>query len=359
MTLQWIACDLRTGSVMAELPDLKIDTVDQRVGAYSSNSATLPVASTPAPPANWLRATEPYKSMLVALNDDGDPIWQGMVVKRQRDGGSPVSLALTTPEGYFSRRYVRTTLQYPQTDRLFIASDLANRYILDGAGGRPGLPLRVDIQSDGAFVDGDYADQDDRSIYSIYQDLGHEWTITGEWQTNPTRVTLVLALSDRLGVAASPTFGPAVTFDWPSQDLISAQVVDDYSDGRGANDVMGTSTGSGSVRPQSDHQVATQPDRPTIEQRLSVGSNITSRATLNSLSQQILANTKDGARTFAVALPVSSPRAFAFGMGDDVGLDFSGPEFPDHPQTVARLAGRTLTASVVTPIFLDSGDDDE
>jgi hypothetical protein len=350
MALHWLATDARTGTVLADFPDLNIGTLQRTIGAYNTTTATFPVAGHPAPPSNWFTATELWKSMMVAVNDDGDPVWGGYVTRRPRKGGAQVELTLSTPEVYTTRRFVRQKLQYPQVDRLFIAADLLNRFVVDGASGRNGIPLRIQILSDGVLTDGDYADTDDRTVYSILQDLGGEWTFSLEWRTNPTRITPVCYLAEQLGLRADPTSGPALTLDWPG-NLASASITGDYSESNGGNDVMTSSSGSGEVRPQSDHQVTLQADRPTIELRQAVGSNITSRATLNTAARQILAATADGAVGYALTISQNSPAAFAFDIGDDVGVDLQGPEFPEHPAGTLRVAGIQIDKSTVTPIL--------
>ncbi len=354
MALQWLAASLRTGAVLAEFPDMSEQGLRRTIGQYETTTVTFPVTDTQhRPPENWLDATTIYKTMLVALNDAGDPIWGGIVGQRRRSGGTAVQPSVATPEAYATRRFVRQKLQYPDTDRLFIASDLINRYILDGASGRNGLPLRVDVQTFGNPVDGDYADTDDKSVYSILQDLGGEWTVGLEWQTGPERITQVWQLSERLGAAASPQLGPAVTLDWPG-NLASVEIVEDYSEGKGGNDVMATSSGQGSVRPQSDHQPTQQPDRPVVEIRESAGDNITKKTRLNEYAQRVLAARSAGSVGYTLTISQTRPEAFAFGLGDDIGISLSGPEFPDNPNSVLRVAGIQYDEGTVSPIMVGS-----
>jgi hypothetical protein len=351
MTLHWIATALRTGEVLAEFPDLSATGLRRTIGQYESTTASFPVIDQRhAPPRNWLDATAPFKTMLVALNDDEQPVWGGIVLRRQRDGGKAVQLGIATPEVYATRRYIRQTLQYPQTDRLFIASDLINRFLLDGASGRNGVPLRVDIQSDGATADGDYKDSDDKQVYSALQSLGGEWTVGLERLPDTTRITQVWSLSERLGTPASADLGPAVTLDWPG-NLASVQVIEDYSDGNGGNDVMATSSGQGSVRPQSAHQVVAQPERPVVEIRQSAGDNITRLATLNAYAANVLSARANGSTGYAVTISQAADEAFAFDLGDDLGISLSGDEFPDQPNGILRAAGIQYDQSTVTPIM--------
>lgn len=356
MALQWVSVELRTGLVLAEFPDLNAGTVSRTIAQYDSTTVNFPVAGDPAPPGNWLAATTRYSTMMVGLDPiDGEPAWGGIVQQRKRPGGGQVQLTVATPEIYATRRFIRATLQYPNTDRLVIAEDLLTRYVIDGAGGRNGLPLRVVRTGSGQLVDGDYKDTDDKSVYSVFQDLGLEWTIGLEWQSDPSRITMVCYLSEQLGMAASP--GPAVTLDWPG-NLASVTITEDYADGQGANDVMATSTGQGDVRPQSDHQVNVAPDMPTVEQRYSAGSNITSRATLNADAATELAIVEDGSTSYEIAVSQIDPIAWQLGLGDDVGIDVSGPEFPDHPQSVQRIVSLQFDASTVQPVLAGGGGDD-
>lgn len=357
MPLQWLAVDLRSGEVLADLPDLDMGNgVTHTICQYDSTTVSFPVAGNATPPVNWLYATRRYGSMIVALDpDDFLPQWGGVVTQRRRVGGGAVQLSVSTPEAYLGRRYVRDRLQYPQVDRIQIGTDLLQRYIVDGAGGRNGLPLRIEADGLGALVDGDYKDTDDRTIYSVFQDLGFEWSIGLEWQHNPERITQVCYLSERIGAEAT-ALGPGITFDWPG-NLASVEIVEDYSEGKGANDILSTSTGQGSVRPQSDHQSNVPSDMPTIEYRGSAGSNIVRRATLNAYAQAVLASMGPGAIGYSVTISQNRPEAFQFGLGDDIGLDISGPEFPEHPTGTFRAAGIQLDKTSVTPILAGAAND--
>jgi hypothetical protein len=352
VSLQWIAVHLRTGEVRAEFPDLQAGTVTETIGQYDSTTVAFPVTSEPqGPPANWVDATQPGRSMLVGLDPlGGQPVWGGIVFKRTRVAGARVQLSVATPGWYLTRRFIRDTRQYPAWDRLLIAQDLLQRYVIDGAAGRNGLPLRIDLAGTGQAVDGDWKDTDDKQIYTAFQDLGLEWRFGLEWQTAPTRVTPVAYLAERLGRAATAGYGPAVTLDWPG-NLTVAELDEDYSTGAGANDVMATSTGQGEVRPQSDHQLAVAVDMATFEDRYSAGNNITRRAVLNADAAAELSAVVNGTNAYTLGISQLDPTAWAFDLGDDLGVDLAGPEFPDHPQATVRAVGRQIDDSTVTPIL--------
>lgn len=358
--LRWQAVEALTGKLIADLPNLTVgQDLKLIIGQASTATASLWVRSAPT---NWMRATKPYATVLVAtqVNEDdpadaGVPVWAGLIVQRQRQVQAAVALSLQTAEGYLARRFIRDTVQYPATSwgRVSAGVDLLQRYVLP-----QGLPFRINQIGAGIGQDTRIVDTDDKSIASAFDDLGFEYTVTWERQHEPERITPVITLGERIGAAAPSGLGPAVTFDYPG-NLSDGQHNDDYSTGKGANDVLATSTGQGSVRPQSAHQVeGNLDDRPLVEFRYSAGTNIVSRAALNNDAQQSMRYLADG--TQSVSLVALQSRAPVFGqdwhLGDDIGYDITSPEFPGGLRGVDRAAGVSFTARTVSPILAVLGD---
>ena len=100
-TLTWVSTEMRTGRVIADLPDLAGSgggdlTVAVQMGNYQSSVACLPL---PSAPENWQRAVKEGGSVLNVLQD-GNPIWGGYVSRENRTAGDEIELSLVTLEGY-------------------------------------------------------------------------------------------------------------------------------------------------------------------------------------------------------------------------------------------------------------------
>jgi hypothetical protein len=380
MAYTWVATEARTGVIIADLPLLDVPSVKQTVGRYETVSgATLPINTDDAP-ADWVRATKKNASHLILLADNpsdpahGIPVIGYRVTRRTRNESDLCKLDLATAESYLDCRYVGNET-YAGVGQNDIFADLITKYVLDGAlggtSGKNGIPIRVQNTTAGAGKPRDrtYTDQDDKTIYSIFTDMagvigGFEWYIGWEWQHNPERITPVVYVGDRVGVAPPPGLGPAVTFDLPGPD-VSFRLVEDYSQGRGANDVVAVSSGVGASRPQSVHETIAHADEPTVEWRYTPSTSIIDVNTLNAHATQTVAAMAGGASALALVVTPGDGTQLGidWGVGDDVGYNVGGnldgvelvPAFPGGISGIARVGGFELSPSdttVLTPVLV-------
>lgn len=358
MVLSWVSVNANDGSIIADLPTLRVDgALKQTLMRYESQTASLPlgVPGTPdAAPANWPQATRDGAVFLVALDEANAPVWGGMVTKRTRKVGDGVKLGLVTAEGYFDRVYVGDET-FTASAQNIIVKTLGEKYAKTGA--KRGLPLRVQIVGgNGVARDRAYADKDDKTLYSVLSDLsgvigGSEWTVGWEW-VSASQLGLVLTVADRVGSPAPAGLNPAAQFYLPGS-VTDAELVEGYGSSEGANDVMATSSGAGDARPQSDHQANTGDLRPRFEYRWSPSTSITDVGTLNAHAQRALAAMKDG--TLALTLTANRQEAPQLGrdwfIGDDIGFDITAPEFPGGIYGTARAVGWEMTDTTITPLL--------
>lgn len=359
--LSWVSVNANTGSIIADLPTLRVDgALKATLMRYESQTASLPAwASGDGPPPNWPQATRPGAAFLVALGEPeeneprGVPLWGGMVIRRNRVPGQGVKLSLVTAEAYFDRVYVGDHT-YTGTTQNQIVKALVEAYAKAGA--MPGLPLRVEILGgDGAPRDRTYADTDDKTLYSILTDLsgvlgGPEWTVGWEW-VDEQQLGIVVTVSDRVGSPAPVGLEPAAQFYLPGS-VTEAELVEGYGSDEGANDVMAVSSGVEDARPQSERQKNTADLRPRFEYRWTPSTSITEISTLTSHAQRALAAMKDG--SLALALTANREEAPVLGrdwrIGDDIGFSIEAPEFPAGLTGTARCVGWELTDTTITPL---------
>lgn len=370
MTYSWVAVESKTGLIIADLPDFGCDRLADSISQYESTQGSLPV---PSAPENWERATLPMGACLVLVDDleDGStpvPVWGGVVLDREPATDDVVPVSLGTIPAYFDVRYVGSKT-YTQTGQNSIVADLISLYV--GSGSNGGIPIRVQVVNGGSGTlrDRTYDDADDKTVYSVLQELtdvigGPEWYVGWEWLHNPERITPVLYVGDRVGVAAAAGMNPAATFEIPGP-VSSASVAESYKSGKGANDVMATSTASADVRPQSSHVVTPDPDRPTVEYRFTPSTSITNVATLNGHAQAKALLMAGGAKSVSLSAVVKdAPRlGVDWNLGDDIGYVIGGPDrygretvpaFPGGRRGTARAIGWELDLSEparVTPIL--------
>jgi hypothetical protein len=366
----WLAIEARTGTVIADLPDLDVDKVATQIGAYTTTRASLPVGTRRAP-ENWLRATLPGATFLVLVEDESDlPVWGGLVTRRTRASGGVVDLSLATAEAYFDRRYVGDE-NLVDWDQNAVVERLVRLYA--GAGSNGGIPIRVEVVGGaGQRVSRTYEDADDKTLYSVLTELmgiedGPEWTV--EWERTGSRITPVLRVGSRLGSTPAEGLAPNATFELPGP-VLSAELDEDYSGQGGANDVLATSSANGDVRPQSPHIVTADPDRPTFERRFSPSTSITEVARLTAHARRLALGIADGVRSFALtSVTKSAPRVgVEWNAGDEIGYVIGGldrhgreldPSFPGGLFGSARTVGWELSFATdkapetITPVLQD------
>lgn len=356
--LSFVLIDLLTGRIAADLIDLEFGgALKATMGRSESVSCTLPLSSAPA---EWQAATVPYTSAIICLDDDGvTPVWGGIIDDRETSEGSDVPLSLVSAEGYFDRRFVGDVVYVGEPQNLMI-QDLIQRFVATGRGNVPGINFRVQIEGgNGVVRDRTFADKDDKTVLSVLQDLsgldgGPEWCV--EWErpaADPTLITPVLRVGDRLGSTPPIGLGPAVQFAMPG-NVQKATFKESYKSGVGANDVMAVSSGTQDARPQSEHITTLTANRPLVEYRWTPSTSITDVNTLNGHAASAFDAISEGAQT--LTLTANRYRSQHLGsewrIGDTVGFDLTSDAWPDGLTGTARVIGWEIDETTVTPIVL-------
>ena len=351
MTLSWLSVDSNTGAVITDLTNLRVDgALKATLMRYETATANLPLDQ--APP-NWRVATRPAGTFLVALDEQEQPLWGGMVIRRTRAVGGGVALSLVSAEGYLDRVYVGD-IAYTGAPQNLLVQTLVEDYAATGT--LRGLPIRVEVVGgDGVPRDRTYKDSEDKTLYSILTDLsgvlgGPEWTIGWEWVDERT-LGLVFYVGDRIGSPAPAGLNPAAQFYLPGS-VTDAELEEGYGSDEGANDIIAVSTGTEDARPQSPRQANDTDLRPRFEYRWTPSTSIKDVGTLTSHAQRALAAMKDG--TLALSLTANRQEAPRLNqdwhIGDDIGFDITAPEFPDGLVGTARCVGWELTDTTITPL---------
>jgi len=235
----WLASELLTGRIFADLRDLEVRRVKQTLGRYETATAKLPLVGN-AVPVDWERVLLPGATVfhLMRRNPAGGPSipqWGGYITADPLNDEDAVEFPMTTVEAYFDRRFVGDET-YTGVGQNLIVKDLVEKYAAAGPNG--GIPIRVVIVSggDGKLRDREYKDQDDKTLYSVLQDFmgvkdGPEWTVGWERQSNPERITPVLYAGDR------PTFEYRFT---PSTSIKETATLDEHAEGAAVELAGGT-----------------------------------------------------------------------------------------------------------------------
>lgn len=334
MTISWVSCDLKTGKRWGEVTVDALGSAGRTIGVPTS--VTLNVrcwdAAEQAPVDGWDFMTEGGESVLVAVDENDNPLWAGMANRRAGSiAGDTVPVSLVTLEAWFNRRFVKDHT-FTGVDQATIFSALAADAIDAGS-----PQFVVDAPATGVLRDRAYLDADDKTVLAAFTELmgvedGLEFTVTPEWaDAAHTLLRFRLTARTRIGVASAR---PAVTFLYgEGGNVIAGEYIEDYTEEHGANDVMAVSSGEGETRPQSAHHLAVLANRCRFERRITPSTSITETATLDSHAAAELAQTWDGLKQLTLQARLDDSTSLTiWNAGDDVSVAITSPRFPEKVQ---------------------------
>lgn len=286
---QFLAVSLTSGTVLAEFPDLQVSKLSYRFEETTSETMVLPWRNIPS---NWDEATIPY-GVAILLVRGSTVLWGGIVVKRERTlQGSGLSLTLATVEHYLDSVYVKDHV-YSNRDQCEIVVDLVSSTLKDHR-----FMLSIESSPSAVRRDRTYEESSGKTLLSVLQELanvqnGPEWCTS--WRTVDGGYVPVLTVADRIGSVT-----PVTTFD--ESVMTSFKIVEDYTNGYGANMVWAVGETTGEDQLRSDVMVAVQSYRPVVEHIVRPSSSITQKETLNAHASASLRQLRDGTNTMSMTL---------------------------------------------------------
>lgn len=345
-TVDWLACDLVTGDVLAYLPTVG-GAISRALGAYTQDSLTVPIpAAGPGATRTFLvEATQTARSMLVCVVNNV-PVWGGIIIKPTGGTIATTTYSTVSLEGYLARRYVGDH-KWTQRDQ---TSVIAAGLIADAQ--TEGIGLVLDCPPSGVLRDREYLDQDDGTVYDRLVELmsvenGPEWTIDLEWADERQQsIAKVFRCYPRIGRAV-----PGATISTTGAARASYTFSESYAAGEGANHIVATSSGEGTDRPQSRParaDVLLEGGMPRYELRFTPSSSIKDSSTLQSHARSRLSQIANGTTRLDIdarwdAEPVRL--ALDIALGDQVAFDLRGHMHPLGLTGDARLIGWKLDPS--------------
>lgn len=342
---QFLAVSLVDGVVLAELPGLQAARFSYRFEESTSETVTLPWRNIPS---NWDEATLPYGTAILLVRDS-TVLWGGIVVKRERTlQGEGFGLTLATVEHYLDNVYVGDHA-YVNRDQCEIVKDLVSSTL---KGHRFGFVVEATPGS--VRRDRTYKASSDKTLLSVLQELsnvvdGPEWCTS--WRAVDGGYLPVLTVADRIGSVT-----PITTFD--ETVMTSFRVLEDYTDGYGANRVWAVGDSTEGTRPQSDVMAAEQSYRPVVEHIVRPSSGITRKETLDAHASSSLKQLQDGTVTVDMTLSLmAAPSVYEeWRPGDVVGwtiADYMG-RLDGFDHGTARVVGYEIDFSgvwTITPVL--------
>lgn len=335
ITLAWYGCDLRTGGIVEDLPSLKpTGALSRKLGDSTSLQFELNVAGAPS---EWAAATDPGRSLLVAVDVATDtPIWAGAVVLREGGSASSVQLGAATLERYFDSRFPGTQTHIG-ADQADVIAALATPALTGGP------PITIDAVDTGVLMDYTTQDGDDKTCLSCLQEVmalegGPEWTIDVAWDAGHDGFVFPFRVRSAIG---TQTATPEGVFDFPGC-VSSYTLSESYEAGKGATVVIARGEGEGSSRLTSSAHEATAllaNGWPRWEYRYSPATGLTDPDQLEAHATKSLALMQEGAQVWSIeAVASKAPRLGSdWFLGDSVSLNIErSPRHPNGAGVVAR-----------------------
>lgn len=331
MEISWCTVDFKTGNRGSNIAVQSVGKPSRIIGMstdlnmavrWSDNGNLIPGIE---------EATAEGRSMLLAVDKDGDQIiWGGLIRRNDSDIVAPwANLSLDTLEAYLGRRFIKTTMSWTNADPAQIAADVITAQVT----GLP--PLTVSATMTGnATVNGFYDDSDNKRVGDLLRDLsglerGIEWTVDLEWvDAAHTQVRYVVRIAPRLGTAA----GVAAT-QWSMPGCVTGgRFVKDFGEQTGANQVLALSSGEGTSKPKSTLYEDTQllATYAPFEFRDTPATSITSTSTLDQYAEAWLAEKRLGLSQLTIVANLdAAPQVNRdWWLGDDIDVSITSPRFP-------------------------------
>ncbi|MEO5664644.1 MAG: hypothetical protein ABIR39_15320, partial [Nocardioides sp.] len=164
--LEWWSLDFKTGLRGQRVAVTSCGTLSRVINLASPATIKTVCSNNGKRLPGWDEATKPMRSVLVAVDPDGDRIvWGGLVRSRPGNSSASVDVNADTLEAYFNRRYINAPLSWTDADPTQVAID-ALATITD----LPPLVLRSTMTGM-PVVDGFYEASDNKTIGSLLADL--------------------------------------------------------------------------------------------------------------------------------------------------------------------------------------------
>lgn len=330
----YLACDLLTGAVLAELPlsDVSFDLMLNGAGSFTG---TLPLRDKRVSAVGPTAATEPSRTALY-VDRDGVLVWGGIIWTRQYSNSTGM-LTIGGNEfwSYFRRRFI-PNYSSPNSDQLAIVQDLCLGAQSDPKGN---IGVTIGHETSGVLRAYSSAAYELKPVGEAVEELsqldrGFDFAIDVQYVAGVPTKTLTLCYPRRGRAAAANNLifaspGNVIDFDWDEDGTAQSTYV--YVQGVGEGDSM--------IR-----SIVSAPDM------LDAGyPRLDGSIALKDATDQTTANDRARAESAATKVAVTVPQIVVRGnvepvlgsyiVGDDIriAIEPGNPRFPAGLDTVQRI----------------------
>lgn len=331
MELTWCTVDFKTGVRGSDVKVKSVGKLSRIIGMATDTTVSVRCSDDDGVEIpGWDEATTKGRSMLVAVDKEGDQIvWGGLIRRRSGPITDPwVDCSVDTLEAYLFRRYINATLSWTEADPSQVGVDVLGQVT--------GLsPLVIDAKMTGnPVVNGFYDETDNKRVGDVLTDLsglagGIEWTVDLEWDNAAhTQLRYVVRIAPRIG-----TPGGIAATQWTMPGCVTGgNFIEDFGQETGANDVLALSSGEGESKPTSTRYEDTQllASYARFERRFTPATSVTSTSTLDQYAEAEIAATRLGLTQLTIQADLdAAPQVNSdWWLGDDIDVSVISPRFP-------------------------------
>lgn len=347
---RYLFADLRTNSVLAELPITNVNFT-QTLNAAGTLDGDLLLSGVNAAAMNVANGTIPGRTA-VYVDRDGILVWGGVLWNREYNSATQhLGITAREFESYFERRRITTTQAFTAVDQLLVAQTLVNN-AQAVTGGNIGVV--VGAETSGVTISKTYYGYEYKTVYSALLDLsrannGFDFNIQVLYDGGGQPSKLLKLNYPKSGTRYSATNQTAPVFEFPAGNVIEYSYPEDgslaantiYANGPGYNEGKLNATGTDSTKVAEGW--------PLLEDSVNY-SDITDATLLQGLANAQVNAVSYPPTTMRIVVPAYvNPVLGTYVIGDDVRVRITDDRFPTGLDATYRIVALSLTAGESGP----------
>lgn len=342
-TYRYLVVDLRTDTVLAELPFTSV-SFSQEINAIGSWQGEILMTDVQEEYMNIVNATIPGRNGIY-VDRNGVLIWGGVIWGRTYNSESQ-KLSINAREflSYFERRRIVADAIFVNKDQLTVTQSLVNT----AQAGAGDINVIVGSETSGITISKNYYGYELKSVFSAIQDLSRsssafDFRIKVAYD-NGGNFTKTLELGyPRLGTAYSSSNTSAPVFEFPAGNVISYEYPEDATIAANKIYAVGAGSNEGKLIATATNVNYLSAGWAILEDSANY-SDITDSTLLSNLAAGQLAAVTYPPTTLKITAPAwQDPQLGSFDVADDVRVRIRDPRFPNGIDATYRLVALAVS----------------
>lgn len=342
-TYRYLVVDLRTDSVLAELPFTGV-SFSQEINAIGSWQGEILMTDVQEEYMNIVNSTVPGRSGIY-VDRNGVLVWGGIIWGRSYDSDSQ-TLKINAREflSYFERRRIVADQVFTNADQLTVAQTLIN----NAQYGSGNIGVAVGTETSGVTIDKTYYGYELKGVFSAIQDLSRslaafDFRIKVSYDNNGLFVKTLELGYPRLGTPYSATDVSAPVFEFPAGNVIGYEYPEDGTLAANTIYAVGSGSNEGKLIESATNVNYLSAGWPVLEDSANYSDISDIDLLANLASGQLAAQVYPPTTLKIVAPAAQDPQLGSFDVADDVRVRIRDPRFPNGIDATYRLVSLSVT----------------